>query len=88
MKGASRPLLHMENQMTQRMLRHKPSGIMYIWQEAFAFRDDFEEIIDVDAKEVKDSDAIPLSKIRKTRKAEPAVIDEVALSEDASRDLP
>ena len=88
MKGASRPLLHMENQMTQRMLRHKPSGIMYVWQEAFAFRDDFEEIIDVEAKELKEPETIPLSKIRKTRKPEPAVIDEVALSEDASRDLP
>lgn len=84
MRGAISPPRHMENRMTQRLLRHKPSGIIYVWQEVFAQRDDFEEIIDVEAKVIDtDSDSAPK---RRGRKA--AAIDEEALSADASRGLP
>lgn len=74
--------------MAQKMLRHKPSGILYVWQEAFAFRDDFEEVVEPTAEEIASPAAIPATKIRKTRKAEPAKVDDEALSEDASRNLP
>lgn len=74
--------------MAQKMLRHKPSGILYIWQEAYAFRDDFEEVVEPTPVEIASPVDIPATKIRKTRKPEPAPIDEEALSADASRNLP
>lgn len=38
--------------MTQRLLRHIPTGILYAYQDIYAQRKDFEEIIDVEAKEI------------------------------------
>lgn len=74
--------------MSQKMLRHIPSGTLYVWQEVFAFRPDFEEVVEPTPAEVAEPVTIPAAKVRKTRKPEPAVIDEEALSADASRDLP
>lgn len=75
--------------MADKYLRHKPSGILYIWQEAYAFRDDFEEVVEV-APPVEDAvDSTPVVvKTRRTKKAEPPVPDEARIQEDASRDLP
>lgn len=36
--------------MTQRYLRHKPSGIIHAYQDIYAIRPDFEEIIDVESR--------------------------------------
>ena len=68
--------------MADRLLRHIPTGVLYIYQPVYAARDDFEEIIDVEAKE------IPTPKPRAKIKAEVPKVDEEALSADASRDLP
>jgi hypothetical protein len=74
--------------MADRLLRHKPSGTLYIWQEVFAMRDDFEEIIDVESRVVPD-EPVEAPKPRATRKkAEPAPVDESRIQEDASRGLP
>jgi hypothetical protein len=70
--------------MADRLLRHKPTGTLYIWQHAFAERDDFEEVIDVEAKEVPEP-----PKSRKRKGVDGAVeVDEAAIAADASRNLP
>ena len=33
--------------MSDRYLKHIPSGVIYIWQTAFAVRDDFVEVADL-----------------------------------------
>lgn len=73
--------------MTQRFLRHKPTGVLYAYQDIFAMRDDFEEIIDVEAKEV-DPEVRRPGRPKKT--TEPAIRtnSDEALSADASRNLP
>jgi hypothetical protein len=43
--------------MTQRLLRHKPTGELYVYQDIYAIRPDFEDVedpnvIDVEAKEL------------------------------------
>lgn len=72
--------------MADRMLRHIPSGVLYVYQDAFAMRADFEEIINVEAREVPDSE------VRVARRAKPkpevAAVDDAAVSEEASRNLP
>lgn len=72
--------------MTQRLLRHIPSGILYAYQPAFAVRPDFEEVIDVEAREVPATETRPSR--RKKEAAPVAAVDEDALSADASRNLP
>lgn len=52
--------------MNNRMLRHKPSGVLYVYQEAFANRPDFEEIIDVESRVVDEPAPV---KTRKKREA-------------------
>ena len=70
-----------------RMLRHKPTGVLYVYQPAFAMRDDFEEVIDVEAREIKDPTPAPRS--RKVADAPtPPAVDDTAVSADASRGLP
>lgn len=61
---------------TNRLLRHKPSGVLYVYQEAFANRPDFEEIIDVEAKFVEDESP----KKTRAKKTEPTISD--LLNED------
>lgn len=68
--------------MADRLLRHIPTGVLYVYQPAYALRADFEEIIDVEAKE------IPTPKPRAKAKAEVHKVDDEALSADASRGLP
>jgi hypothetical protein len=80
--------LFLENIMTQPLLRHKPSGILYVWQEAFAFRDDFEEVVEATPEEIKAPETLPPAKLKKTAKPAPAKIDVEALSADASFNLP
>ena len=74
--------------MADKLLRHKPSGILYVWQEAYAYRSDFEEVVDATPEEVAAPASIPAAKTRRTKKAEPAPVDEAAIQADASRDLP
>lgn len=73
--------------MSQRLLRHKPSGVLYVYQEVFASRDDFEEIIDVEATEVE---TVVVKPGRPKKVTEPAIrtLNDEALSADASRGLP
>lgn len=66
--------------MADRLLRHIPTGTLYIWQHAYAEREDFEEVIDVESREVPEPKP-------KRKKSEP-VVDEAAIAADASRNLP
>ncbi len=47
--------------MTQRYLRHIPSGVIHAYQDIYAIRPDFEEIIDVEARVIED---VPVKKPR------------------------
>lgn len=49
----------------ERLLRHIPTGILYVYQPAFANRPDFEEIINVEAKVIDE----PAPKARKKKEA-------------------
>ncbi len=81
--------------MSDRMLRHIPSGTLYIWQAAYAQRKDFEEV----AEEVIETPAVveePKPRTRRVKALDPqpvvevevAVVEEERIQEDASRNLP
>ena len=53
--------------MTQRYLRHIPSGILHAYQDIYASRPDFEEIIDVESRVIED---VPAPKKPKAKKAD------------------
>lgn len=84
--------------MADRMLRHIPTGILYIWQPAYAQRKDFEEVVEEAAPEVVETPAEETTKPRARRvkaldpqpvvEVEPVVVEEERIQEDASRDLP
>jgi len=88
----------MENRMADKYLRHIPTGTIYIWQPAFAQRSDFEEYVPEPAPVAEEAVEPVVTKPRSTRKKavepapeptlEPVVVDEEALSADASRNLP
>jgi hypothetical protein len=94
----------MENPMADKMLRHIPTGTLYIWQPVFAQRADFEDYVpepepvveapaaDAAAPKAKTSrkkaDATPEPEPEAKYTPEPAFVDEAALSADASRGLP
>ena len=40
--------------MSDRLLRHIPTNILYVWQPAFANNPEFEEIIDVESRVIPD----------------------------------
>lgn len=75
--------------MTQRLLRHIPTGILHAYQPAFAVRPDFEEVIDVETRVVEVTDVVekPARRAKKAA-AEVAPTDEAAIQADASRGLP
>lgn len=66
--------------MTNRLLRHVPTNTMYVWRPEFAEDADFEEIIDVESREV------PTPARAKLKKA--VIVDDEALFADASHNLP
>jgi hypothetical protein len=70
--------------MADRLLRHTPSGVLYVYQPVYAQRSDFEEVIDVESR------VIPEPEVVTRRKPKPKVeaVDNEALSEEASRNLP
>lgn len=68
--------------MADRLLQHKPTGVMYIWQEVFANHADFEEIIDVESKVVSEPPKRPKLGLP-TKAASDAV-----LGAEAARGLP
>ena len=72
--------------MADRLLRHIPSGVLYVYQPVYAQRADFEEIFDVEAREIPDPAPKAARKVKP--KAEVAAVDDEALSEEASRGLP
>ncbi len=84
--------------MADRMLRHIPTGILYIWHPAYAQRKDFEEVVEEAAPEVVEEPVQEASKPRARRvkaldpqpvvEVEPVVVEEERIQEDASRDLP
>lgn len=58
--------------MTQRYLRHIPSGIVYAYQDIYAIRPDFEEIIDVESRVVEDT---PTQKKARSKKVDPLSVE-------------
>lgn len=69
--------------MATRYIRHKPSGSIFVWQEAFAYRDDFEDV-----EPQVEAPPAPVEPARRpTLKMKKSINDE-ALSVDASRRLP
>jgi hypothetical protein len=92
----------METQMADKMLRHIPTGTLYIWQPSFAQRPDFEDVVEEPVAEEPALVAEPVEpkqtrRSKKTAQAEvvaPAVeepaplFDDSSLSADASRGLP
>lgn len=82
--------------MPSKLLRHIPTGVVFVNQPAFAVRADFEEIPDEEPVVEKTAPAPRRSKAP-APPAEPApglpdpdtpAIDEAALSADASRNQP
>jgi len=71
--------------MADRLLRHIPTGILHIYQLAYANRPDFEEAVDVESRVIEEP--APAPKAKKSKSVAPAVDDE-AVSADASRNLP
>lgn len=74
-------------------LRHVPTGIVYISQPAFALRPDFvpcnldgSDVVDVEATEVAPTVTPRTRRVKAS--PEPFMIDEAAISADASRGLP
>lgn len=59
--------------MTQRYLRHKPSGIIHAYQDIYAVRPDFEEIIDVETRVVEDAPAPKKTRSKKLESVEAAL---------------
>jgi len=88
--------------MADKYLRHIPTGTIYIWQPAYAQRADFEEYVPEPAPAPAPDPEVAAEPVavkpRTTRKKavepapeptpEPVVVDEEALSADASRNLP
>lgn len=82
-------------EVNARILRHKPTGILYAYQAAFALREDFEEVLPP-ATEASEMFAAPKAKPpRGKRAAEPLTASEAvardaaeAIGLDASRNLP
>ena len=85
--------------MADRYLKHLPSGIIFIYQGAFAKRDDFIEVADLEGTPMPVGDAdepvapAKAAKPAKAPKSKPAPVDDLgadidaALSKDASRGL-
>lgn len=63
--------------MTQRYLRHIPSGVIHAYQDIYAIRPDFEEIIDVEARVIEDAPA------KKPRLKKPDVVETPAVAQAA-----
>ena len=73
--------------MTTRLLRHKPSGVIYAYQDVFAMRPDFEEVDDGKTIDVIATVVEP-KKVR-VKRVEPApAVDDVALGIQAAIGLP
>ena len=75
-----------------RRLVHKPTGIVYAYQEVFALRADFEEIQEPAAPVEAADTAKPRSRKAKPEAAEPVALtaeeNAEAIGADASRNLP
>jgi hypothetical protein len=87
----------MEITMSDRLLRHIPSGTLYIWQPAYAQRKDFEEVVEEVVEEVPAEVVEPVKpRTRRVKALDPqpvvqsevVVVEEERIQEDASRDLP
>ena len=87
--------------MSDRFLLHKPSGVIYIYNDTWAQNPDFVECADAQGTSLADGSVpdivIPDAKPKRTRKPaadDPVVVDaeidpvDAALSADASRNLP
>jgi hypothetical protein len=61
--------------MTQRLLRHIPTGILYAYQDIYAIRPDFEEIIDVESRVVEEPAAEAPVKKTRAKKADTTSVD-------------
>ena len=59
--------------MTQRYLRHKPSGIIHAYQDIYAVRPDFEEIIDVESRVIEEAPAPKKPRAKKPENVEAAL---------------
>lgn len=73
--------------MTHRLLRHIPTGVMYVYQDVFAARPDFEEVEDPRTIDVVATVVEP--KKIKVKKPDPLpMVDDDALGVQAARGLP
>lgn len=70
--------------MADRLLRHIPTGQLFVYQEAFAARDDFEEIIDVESRIIDE----PTVKKPRAKRPEVEKVDDETLGVEAARGLP
>jgi hypothetical protein len=75
----------LEKDMADRLLRHKPSGQLFIYQAAFAENPEFEEIIDVESREIPE----PVEeKPKATRKKPVETVTPRSVEEQVSADTP
>ena len=70
--------------MADRLLRHKPSGQLFIYQAAFAESPEFEEVIDVESRVIPDPEPAP----KPSRKKAVETVEPRSVEEQVSADLP
>lgn len=80
--------------MADKLLRHKPTGVIFVSQPAFEQREDFEPYTPPEEKPAEPAEPAPRARApRAPKPAEPVaeptpLVDEAALSADATRNLP
>lgn len=75
--------------MTEKLLRHIPTGVIWVSQPAWETRSDFEPYEPPPVAEAAAEVAPPVEKPKKTRapRPEPVAVPDEALSQEASRGL-
>lgn len=69
--------------MSDRLLRHIPTGVLYIWQLTYAEREDFEEV-----ETAAENAPEPVKPKRAAKAGLQAPVDDTALNAEASRGMP
>lgn len=72
--------------MADRLLRHKPSGQLFIYQAAFADNPEFEEVIDVESRVVPEEEVA--EKAKSSRKKPVETVTPRSVEEQVSADMP
>jgi hypothetical protein len=63
--------------MTQRLLRHKPSGVLYAYQDIYAINPDFEDVEDPNVIDVVAKEVPTQKRIKKAATPAPSLEDEL-----------